>query len=468
MAIRIDFAASRAVLVGTSDYRRLGDSVSLPPMPAADRSLTAMRALLTGPCGWPERRIVEYRNRSNHDPVRTEIAQAVHGVSDVLLFYYVGHGQLLHGGEDLGLALADTSAMPHMRGPTSFLFHDLRQMLETSRARVKILILDCCFAGIAVKGRPLDGTYVWAACQHFQRTYYPLDGGRPTYFTGVLADVGRDGIPGKPALLTVEDVYKEVRRRLGRVRIAELDDESLRPVTTRLFDDVADDIVFMENSWRPAMPRTATDDAQRNPFSADTARRAAEDASARGTPRTFPNTGRPRPEAAAPAWPVWNPHARATSTPWQHAQRKQTAGRKKLPPKAAVAISASIVAVLLAAAAQALYHPPNSGTYLAQGTTNGQPGCNNAEAVLVSPTANFWEASGDQSISSKLKTAAGWATSPVVRSAIERLANDYENFAAAKYSTGQNVGGTSQQVNEVNQDILYDTDTLDNVCGYQP
>jgi hypothetical protein len=110
----------------------------------------------------------------SHDPVRAEIAQAVHGVSDVLLFYYVGHGQLLHGGDDMGLALADISVMPHMRGPTSFLFHDLRQMLEASRARVKILILDCCFSGIAVRGRPLDATYVWAAWRHASISSVPI------------------------------------------------------------------------------------------------------------------------------------------------------------------------------------------------------------------------------------------------------------------------------------------------------
>jgi hypothetical protein len=52
--------------------------------------------------------------------------------------------------------------------------------------------------------------------------------------------------------------------------------------------------------------------------------------------------------------------------------------------------------------------------------------------------------------------------------AIEKLADDYEDFAAAKYSTGQNVGGTSQRVNEVNQEILYDTGMLDNACGFRP
>jgi hypothetical protein len=96
--------------------------------------------------------------------------------------------------------------------------------------------------------------------------------------------------------------------------------------------------------------------------------------------------------------------------------------------------------------------------------TNDQPGCNSAEGVLVSPTVNFWEASGDQSVSSKLKATASEATSSAVRSAIERLAGDYQEIAAAKYSTGQNVGGTSQQVNDLNQEILYDTDTLSNVC----
>src|SRR6185295_8042467 len=96
----IDFSRSRAILVGTSEY-----TAGLGQMPAASRSLAAMRTVLTGPlCGWPESRVTSLANTSTRDAVDQQIATLIHDATDVLLFYYVGHGQLLDG-EDLGLAL---------------------------------------------------------------------------------------------------------------------------------------------------------------------------------------------------------------------------------------------------------------------------------------------------------------------------------------------------------------------------
>ena len=104
----IDFPRSRAILVSTSAYSvgfgRVG-------MPAAANSLAAMRAALVGPCEWPGSRIHELADRSNRDGALQDIAALIHETSDVLIFYYVGHGQLLPG-NDLGLALTDTSEDP--------------------------------------------------------------------------------------------------------------------------------------------------------------------------------------------------------------------------------------------------------------------------------------------------------------------------------------------------------------------
>lgn len=143
----IDFARSRAILVGTSRYTH-----GLAEMPAALNSLDRMYALLTGPrCGWPSKRISAIRNPTTRDGLDQQFATLIHDTDDVLFLYYVGHGLLLNG-QDLGLALVDTHADPRMRYSTSLRFNSVREELRhRGRARVQVVLLDCCFSGLATR-----------------------------------------------------------------------------------------------------------------------------------------------------------------------------------------------------------------------------------------------------------------------------------------------------------------------------
>lgn len=253
----IDFSASRAILVGTADHA--GGS-GLTAMPAALNSLDAMRALLTGPnCGWPVARVTEFRDRATGDGVDREVATLIGEATDVVLFYYVGHGQLLRGGDDLGMALTDTSTQVELRRATSLRLNDLREDLRYSGARVKLVILDCCFSGIATKniqgpGNLADqidraarvtGTFTLTASRANQAAIHEDGNGGLTYFTKVLTDVVGDGIAGAPAELTLADIHHELDERFRYLPIKNGLD---RPEPTRLFQDSADRFVFARNA----------------------------------------------------------------------------------------------------------------------------------------------------------------------------------------------------------------------------
>lgn len=145
----IDFSRSQAIVVGTANYTQ-----GLPGMPAAGRSMHAMRSTLVGPrCGWPGSRVALFEDRAEAERVTLQIAALMRDVSDVLLFYYVGHGLLLDDGQ-LGLALTDTSRAADVRAATSLRFDALcAELTRHCHARATLVILDCCFSDVGEFGK---------------------------------------------------------------------------------------------------------------------------------------------------------------------------------------------------------------------------------------------------------------------------------------------------------------------------
>lgn len=254
----IDFSRSRAILVGTSHH-----TAGLAPMPAAANSLTAMHALLSGPlCGWPESRITSLVNSSTRDGVDQQIATLIHDTADVLLFYYVGHGQLLDG-EDLGMALVDTHRDPRMRYTTSLRLSHLRHELKyRCPARVQVVILDCCFSGLATRNTQgddlaeqvrqitkVEGAYTLAASRASQKALYQEGRHGLTYFTKTLTEVVHDGILGAGPHLTLNDLHTQIAVRF---RHLDLPQDHLRPEPTTLAVDTAEELPLAHNTaWTP-------------------------------------------------------------------------------------------------------------------------------------------------------------------------------------------------------------------------
>lgn len=218
----LDFSASRAVLIGVSDY----DDPDFVPVPAARNSLDAVYEVLTDSdlCGWPEDRVTVIRNPINAGRLAAQLRSIATDARDIFMLYFVGHGTLTPRGE-LSLTLTDTAASDC--DYTGLRYSWIRETFLDTPARTKVVILDCCAAGRAlqalsaskqlIQSVAIDGVYTFAATEGSAPAHVvPLkqQASEMTSFTRELVRVIRSGIPLAPTWLTLEHIYTHVRHRL--------------------------------------------------------------------------------------------------------------------------------------------------------------------------------------------------------------------------------------------------------------
>jgi hypothetical protein len=140
---------------------------------------------------------------------------------DLLLVYYAGHGLIGSDSYELYLPLQESQYDdPYY---TALPFDGIRRAMRDSPARTRVLILDCCFSGRAIEDVMAEpgsallgqlevaGTFLLAATPPNVPAMAPT-GARNTAFTGALLTAFRDGIPGGPELLTLDDLYRSTLR----------------------------------------------------------------------------------------------------------------------------------------------------------------------------------------------------------------------------------------------------------------
>lgn len=217
-----DYVRSRAVLIGTSAYH----DKRFRQLPAARNSLNGVREVLVDErlCCWPGERVEVLLNQQHRPRLITDLRRWARETTDVLVVYFVGHGIITPQGE-LCLALTDTV----LDDPdvTGLEYRFVRSALIDSPARVKVVILDCCYSGRAIQALSssenfgdIRGAYVIAASDH--AAHVPPPAGQPlacTSFTGELLELIRTGIPGAPDTLTLRVIYAHLRARLRSAQL---------------------------------------------------------------------------------------------------------------------------------------------------------------------------------------------------------------------------------------------------------
>jgi Caspase domain len=154
------------------------------------------------------------------------LTKAAQEATDTFLVYFTGHG--LHGrgpnGPELYLALPQTDP-DLVLAFTALPFTAIRQLFAESPARIKILILDCCYSSLAL-GKPLSGiwpkeddllamrgVFMLASSGPYEPSF--MAAGAPfTAYTGALVGVLRDGILGAGPFLQLTDVAAHLRSSL--------------------------------------------------------------------------------------------------------------------------------------------------------------------------------------------------------------------------------------------------------------
>ncbi|AGZ45936.1 YqgE/AlgH family protein [Actinoplanes friuliensis] len=225
-----DPAASQVVLIGVSEYRRLFT------LPAARRNVTDLRDLLQHEDLWgvPPGNCHVLLDPESPAEVSRAIRKAASatGSDGLLLVYFAGHG-LVDADDDnliLGLPGCDPE-VPYERGVP---YDWIRRAVADTRARRRVVILDCCYSGragselggdgtgtdfIADKAEA-EGTCLLVSAPANRPAMAPL-GEAYTAFTGELIRLLRDGLRPPPpetipATLTVHTLWRAVRRAMLR------------------------------------------------------------------------------------------------------------------------------------------------------------------------------------------------------------------------------------------------------------
>lgn len=227
----IDPSQSRAVLIGTSTYET--DFKSLPPV---DNNLEELKNLLIQPeiFGLDPDHVKTLHNTSNLINIKQTIADSGREASSLFLFYYTGHGALKADGFYLTVP-ETTSKDPDITGLN---WSEVRRALEKSKAQVKIVILDCCYAGKALKNI-LSNPEQWLEQQvatddqgvHFDpeglvgiasspgnSVSYGFGDKQYTEFTGRLIGILDNGIEGAGPVLSPDDVFTALYASIKKTR----------------------------------------------------------------------------------------------------------------------------------------------------------------------------------------------------------------------------------------------------------
>ncbi|SHM12800.1 MULTISPECIES: caspase, EACC1-associated type [Streptomyces] len=213
-----DPATSRAVLLGTASYRHLD------ALPSVEANLRDLAATLGDATVWglPEPHCEVVLDPGSADAMLDPVHRAGDEATDTLVVYYAGHGMRDTESADLYLGL--TGSRDGV-GYTAVAYQHLRGAIRSARARRKIIVLDCCFSGRAVRTlagqgdvlaarAAVDGAYVLTASPRDRVALAP-DGERHTAFTGELLGILRHGLTDGPELLDLDTLYRALTERLG-------------------------------------------------------------------------------------------------------------------------------------------------------------------------------------------------------------------------------------------------------------
>jgi hypothetical protein len=128
-----------------------------------------------------------------------------------LLFYYCGHGMNVR--DRLYLSTVETIDDDASRRRTGLALSDVLATIAATRynrPRV-VLILDCCFAGLACEEPDDPATrrpHLLMAVSAKERAEHDRDSTGPTFFTSALVDLLRDGDPGAGPWIDLEAAFR--------------------------------------------------------------------------------------------------------------------------------------------------------------------------------------------------------------------------------------------------------------------
>jgi hypothetical protein len=223
-----DPAKSRAILIEAHEFTRTGARIRDPrrhlaPRPSVERGCLRLAELFQDPAVWGlPREHCHVVSQPTRDDLLGVVHDAAAAATDTLVVYYAGHGLLYPFSTGLHLSVPETTKDKPF---TAVKYDDVRGiLLGAVHVRRKVVILDCCFSGTALKESlssgddatllaDVQGTSVLAASPATQWAL-AVEGEQYPAFTGELITLLEAGVSGGPDLLTMSDLFDHVDRSL--------------------------------------------------------------------------------------------------------------------------------------------------------------------------------------------------------------------------------------------------------------
>jgi Caspase domain len=184
-----------------------------------------LQALLTDETMWglPQDRCRTLIDRTDPIELMESLDRLARIARDTLVVYYAGHGIVDREGT---LVIPTWSTTVDLPKYTALPYSHIREIVGTSRAERRIIVLDCCFSGRALEAMSdigttivgqmdAEGTFIMTSAPATSVSIAP-EGTRYTAFTGELLDIIRNGVPSLSELLSLDDVYDQIMTAMVR------------------------------------------------------------------------------------------------------------------------------------------------------------------------------------------------------------------------------------------------------------
>lgn len=217
------------VIIGVSQY----DDAGIDSLCCAAKDAAALYEVLTSvPQGFEQSNLALICDGQDpgHLPTRSNILKYLRSYislaseNDTILIFFSGHGML----EDGRLYLAPRDAAQVMLAETCVAFEDLRAMLDSSKAKRKVIFLDACHsgAGKSIKALSADaieeleeiseGTFILTSCAPQESSYEMKDEGHGAFTFFLLEGLRGGADANADNLVTMGEVSNYVSHRTRR------------------------------------------------------------------------------------------------------------------------------------------------------------------------------------------------------------------------------------------------------------
>lgn len=211
---------TRVLLIGTSEYPSDNRFNSVKPI---ENNISTLAEIFKNPNIFnkiPDGNILPLLNKTSHE-ILEQLEEFGQKATDTFIVYYAGHGEREEGKT---LYLTATNTKKDRLISTGIDFNRFNKAIQFSKAIKKIIILDCCYSGLATQSsdhsplteeelQDIHGTYIITSSPSNSVSYF-LDNGKYTFFTAELVNILQEGINNQNPYIEIGDIYNEIKDKL--------------------------------------------------------------------------------------------------------------------------------------------------------------------------------------------------------------------------------------------------------------